>query len=178
LLSRLSSDSELQAWAKDELKKTTESLAVLKKEKEAAEKRLSEADARLSQVNSAMTKAVSAERSQRIAAEIAAESARKQLDEINQRIGTSPPPMAVTNCKIRVSSVPSGANVQFSVAGNILQNVIKEIITPGEIALPIDNYIARFSKEGYLPEEKVMRLRQMADCNQEIFVALKQAHAK
>src|SRR5204862_3597933 len=98
------------------------------------------------------SKAVSAERNQRIAAENAAESARKQLADINQRLGTSLPMATDTNCKIRVSSDPSGANVQFTVAGNILQNVIKELTAPGETALPIDNYIAKFSKEGYLPE--------------------------
>jgi hypothetical protein len=154
LLSILSSDAELQRWAQGELKKTHDSIEALKKQKEDAERRVTEAAIKVD----AARRQLKSEKKRRSEAEDIASNATKQLLEakkqlaaIDQRLGNKTAPRT---CSVLFLTYPDDTIVAiWSSSGS----GFTPLTLQAELAFPVDLeyglYRVMFMHQGYKTHE-------------------------
>jgi Protein of unknown function (DUF3761) len=149
LLARLSSDRELQAWAKDQLQRTKDTTNDLKKALEQAEKTRAASQATVASLNAKVSQLTASEREIKADAAGAVTNLNKRIERLTRQIGNTPVEMEPNTCDVQFDSDPQGASVGIPTDDKgIGMKLFGQ--TPFHKVLPIGVYGLRFQKAGFM----------------------------
>jgi hypothetical protein len=146
LLARLSSDRELQAWAKDELQRTKDTTNELKKAVEQAQKERAKSQATVSSLNVKVSQLTASERKIKADAAATVTNLSKRIERLTHQIGDTPVGMEPITCDVQFDSDPQGASVGLPDGPETVKRWGQ---TPFHKVLPVGVYGLRFEKAGF-----------------------------
>lgn len=155
LLSHLSSDPEMQLWAKDELTATNATIAELTKQKADLENQLAHAQT-----------------------ELESDRYKESIGQVNRQLGLYLE--APNSCTVALSSDPPGARVSvfvYGVMGGGFTELASHTTTPAKIKLPTGAYGLVLSKPGFADKSVSYSAIAPDHCGP-VFVTLEKSEAK